>query len=95
MTFACCRKKYTLQISNHFNAHLLEHARTKKDTEEEKRKIRRVHWSVLLEQLSLKPDEFIEKNMDARKSLAPGKVKIKAITASFRRMTDRPEEDGH
>jgi hypothetical protein len=54
-----------------------------------------VHWSVLLEQLSLKPDEFIEKNMDAHKSLAPGKVKIKAITASFRRMTDRPEEDGH
>lgn len=78
-----------------------------KDTEEEKRKIRRVHWSVLLEQLSLKADEFIEKNMDACKSLAPGKMKMKAITASFRRMTqqlgtqetaqytdnDRPEED--
>ena len=37
---------------------------------------------VLLEQLSLKTDEFIEKSMDARKSLGPEKVK--AIAASLK-----------
>jgi hypothetical protein len=41
-----------------------------------------VRGRVLLEQLSLKTDEFIEKSMDARKSLGPEKVK--AIAASLK-----------
>jgi hypothetical protein len=42
-----------------------------------------VRGRVLLERLSLKTDEFIEKSMDAHKSLGPEKVK--AIAASLKK----------
>jgi hypothetical protein len=42
-----------------------------------------VRERVLLERLSLETDEFIEKSMDARKSLGPEKVK--AIAASLKK----------